>query len=59
MYYVAIFLGGEWGQTDFDTIGGKLTCILTVVLGIGLYGLPVGSIFESFSEVLAEQQSQT
>ncbi len=55
MYYVAIFLGGEWGQTDFDTIGGKLTCIFSVVLGIGLYGLPVGSIFESFSEVLAEQ----
>ncbi len=55
MYYVAIFLGGEWGQTDFNTIGGKLTCILTVVLGIGLYGLPVGSIFESFSEVLADQ----
>ncbi len=55
MYYVAIFLGGEWGQVDFNTIGGKLMCILTVVLGIGLYGLPVGSIFESFSEVLAEQ----
>ena len=40
MYYTAIFLGGEWGETDF-TVGGKLVCIALVAIGIELYAIPI------------------
>lgn len=44
---------GEWGQIDF-TPGGKVLCCLFCVLGIALFAIPVGTIFEAFGDVLAE-----
>eukprot|EP01047_Picozoa_sp_COSAG01_P058122 COSAG01_NODE_6806_length_3488_cov_26.281499_3_plen_132_part_00 len=53
MYYVAVFLVGEWGVVDFgvplngpgEDLGGsaaspagKVLCMLLVVVGIALYG---------------------
>ncbi|CAM9528674.1 unnamed protein product, partial [Phaeothamnion confervicola] len=53
LYYTGIFLGGEWGTVDFTVCGKALCCTLCVV-GIALFAIPVGTIFESFSDVLAE-----
>ncbi len=50
MYYVAVFLGGEWCHCDF-TVMGKLLCIWLVAAGIGLFGIPVGALFDAFEEV--------
>merc|ERR1719486_979490 len=57
MYYSLIFLGGEWGLVDF-TPCGQVVCIFYCVIGIGLYGIPVGAVFEAFSNVLAEQEAK-
>ena len=51
MYYVAVFLGGEWCHCDF-TVPGKLLCIWLVAAGIGLFGIPVGAIFDAFEEII-------
>ena len=47
LYYVAVFLGGEWGLVDF-TWGGRMVCMFLCVIGIALYAIPVGTLFESF-----------
>eukprot|EP00945_MAST-04E_sp_MAST-4E-sp1_P004574 g4574.t1 len=51
LYFTAIFLAGEWAKTDF-TVPGKLLCIVLVIAGIGIYSLPVGSLFDSFGEII-------
>lgn len=56
MYFI-IFLGGEWAKIDF-TPGGKIVCVIYCVVGIGLYGIPIGAVFEAFSDVLAEDEGK-
>lgn len=56
-YYVAVFLGGEWCHCDF-TIPGKLLCIWLVAAGIGLFGIPVGALFDAFQEVITVSSEQ-
>ena len=51
LYYTAIFLGGEWGVVDF-TWPGRLVCLFLCVVGIGLYSIPIGTLFDSFGKVL-------
>ncbi|GKY98976.1 hypothetical protein MPSEU_000853300 [Mayamaea pseudoterrestris] len=51
LYYTAVFLGGEWGLVDF-TWPGRLICMFLCVAGIGLYAVPIGTLFTSFGEVL-------
>ena len=51
LYYVAVFLGGEWGLVDF-TWGGRLVCLFLCIVGIALYSIPVGTLFESFGSVI-------
>jgi hypothetical protein len=51
LYYTAVFLGGEWGVVDF-TWPGRFVCLFLCVIGIGLYSLPVGTLFDSFGAVL-------
>jgi Ion transport protein len=51
LYYTAVFLGGEWGVVDF-TWPGRLVCLFLCVVGIGLYAIPVGTLFDSFGAVL-------
>ena len=51
MYYVAVFLGGEWGLVDFSW-KGKILCFFTCMVGIALYAIPVGSLFDSFGLVI-------
>mmetsp|Transcript_7764 Transcript_7764/g.22510 ORF Transcript_7764/g.22510 Transcript_7764/m.22510 type:complete len:1290 (+) Transcript_7764:137-4006(+) len=51
LYLTAVFLGGEWGVVDF-TWPGRLVCLFLCVVGIGLYAIPVGALFDSFGAVL-------
>jgi len=51
MFYVAVFLGGDWGFVDF-TWQGKLVCMFLCIAGIALYAIPVGTLFDSFGAVL-------
>jgi hypothetical protein len=57
MYYTAVFLGGEWVMTDF-TWPGRLVCLFLCVVGIGLYAIPVGALFDSFGAVLGMMDSE-
>ena len=51
LYLTAVFLGGEWGVIDF-TWPGRFVCLFLCVVGIGLYAIPVGALFDSFGAVL-------
>ena len=57
MFYIAIFLGGEWGQIDF-TWPGKILCCALCVMGIALFAIPVGTVFEAFQDVLQEVHTE-
>ena len=51
MFYVSVFLVGDWGFVDF-TWPGKLVCMFLCVAGIALYAIPVGTLFDSFGSIL-------
>ena len=51
LYLTAVFLGGEWGVVDF-TWPGRFVCLFLCVIGIGLYAIPIGSLFDSFGAIL-------
>jgi hypothetical protein len=51
LYYTAVFLCGEWGVVDF-TWPGRIVCLFLCVVGIGLYSIPIGTLFDSFGAVL-------
>lgn len=51
LYYTAVFLAGEWGVVDF-TWSGRCICLFLCVVGIGLYSIPIGTLFDSFGNVL-------
>merc|ERR1711998_22077 len=57
LYYTAIFLAGEWGQVDF-TLPGKILCVLLVAVGVALFGIPIGSIFEAFTGELGDDEEE-
>jgi len=57
MYYVAVFLGGEWGKTDFTPFG-KCLCVVFCIVGIAIFGIPVGAIFEAFGDALSEERDR-
>lgn len=54
-----MFLGGEWGVVDF-TWPGRIVCLFFCVLGIALYAIPIGTLFDSFGAVLgmAEEEEE-
>ena len=51
LYMTAVFLGGEWGVTDF-TWAGRILCIMFCYVGIALYAIPAGTFFDKFGAVL-------
>lgn len=53
--HVATILAGDWPTGDF-TWGGQIVCMLFVVVGIGLFAIPVGTVFEAFEDVLTAKQ---
>merc|ERR1719199_80605 len=56
MYYSLIFLGGEWGKIDFTPMG-QVVCVFYCIIGIALYGIPVGAVFEAFGTVLSDRKA--
>lgn len=51
LFFTAVFLGGEWGLIDF-TFWGRAVCLFLCVVGIALYSIPIGTLFDSFGAVL-------
>jgi hypothetical protein len=51
LYYTAVFLVGEWGVIDFSW-PGRIVCLFLCVVGIALYAVPTGTLFDSFGAVL-------
>jgi len=51
LYFTSVFLGGEWGVVDF-TWPGRVVCLFLCVIGIALYAVPVGTLFDAFGAVL-------
>jgi hypothetical protein len=51
LFVTAIFLCGEWPVTDF-TWAGRGVCLFLCVVGIALYAIPIGTLFDSFGAVL-------
>lgn len=51
MFYVSVFLGGDWGFIDF-TWQGRIVCLFLCIAGIAIYALPVGTLFDSFGAVI-------
>lgn len=51
LYYTAVFLVGEWGVVDF-TWPGRFVCMFLCVVGIAIYAIPVGTLFDSFGAVI-------
>jgi hypothetical protein len=54
MYYVAVFLGGEWAKTDF-TVPGKLVAQFLAIAGIALYAIPIGAFFDAFGGLMEDE----
>lgn len=54
LYYCAIFLAGEWATVDFTPLGSVL-CTVMAIIGVALFSIPVGVLFESFQDMLAEK----
>jgi hypothetical protein len=57
MYYTAVFLGGEWGLVDF-TIWGKIHSVFLCVIGIALFAIPIGTLFDAFGELLGDDEDE-
>jgi hypothetical protein len=56
LYYCAIFLAGEWAVVDFSPIGGVL-CTIMALVGVALFSIPVGVLFEGFQDLMAEKNA--
>ena len=46
LYFTAVFLGGEWGVIDYS-VPNKILCIFFCVVGIALFSIPTGTLFEA------------
>jgi len=53
MYYTSIFLAGEWAAIDF-TPAGAVLCTIMALVGVALFSIPVGVLFEGFQDKLIE-----
>jgi hypothetical protein len=51
LFFTAVFLVGEWGVIDFS-MPGRVVCLFLCVVGIALYAIPTGTLFDSFGAVL-------
>ena len=47
MYYCTIFLAGEWCKVDFTPLGSVI-CTIVALIGVALFSIPVGVLFEGF-----------
>ena len=54
MYYCTIFLAGEWCKVDFTPLGSVI-CTVVALIGVALFSIPVGVLFEGFQDMMAEK----
>jgi hypothetical protein len=54
MYYCSIFLAGEWCKVDFTPLGSVI-CTVVALIGVALFSIPVGVLFEGFQDMMAER----
>lgn len=54
MYYCTIFLAGEWCKVDFTPLGSVI-CTAVALIGVALFSIPVGVLFEGFQDMMAEK----
>eukprot|EP00658_Telonema_sp_P-2_P037995 TRINITY_DN27317_c0_g1_i2.p1 TRINITY_DN27317_c0_g1~~TRINITY_DN27317_c0_g1_i2.p1 ORF type:complete len:809 (-),score=175.98 TRINITY_DN27317_c0_g1_i2:159-2585(-) len=54
LYYTGIFMAGEWAVVDFTPLGA-VVCVFTAAVGVALFSIPVGILFEGFQETLMEK----
>jgi hypothetical protein len=54
MYYCTIFLAGEWCKVDFTPLGSVI-CTIVALIGVALFSIPVGVLFEGFQDMMAER----
>lgn len=57
LYYVAIFLAGEWAVCDFTPLGALVSTLMAAI-GVALFSIPVGVLFEGFQEMLEEKHAK-
>jgi len=57
MFYMSIFLAGEWCVADFSPLGGLL-CTAFAIVGVALFSIPVGVLFEGFQDMLEEKHGK-
>jgi hypothetical protein len=54
LYYTSIFMAGEWCVADFSPVGAVLCAFMSMV-GVALFSIPVGVLFEGFQDMLTEK----
>jgi len=57
LYYMSIFMAGEWCVSDFSPIGSVL-CTIFAIVGVALFSIPVGVLFEGFQDMLEEKHAK-
>jgi hypothetical protein len=54
LYYTSIFMAGEWCVVDFTPLGSVI-CTVLAMIGVALFSIPVGVLFEGFQDMLTEK----
>jgi hypothetical protein len=54
LFYMSIFMAGEWCTVDFTPMGSVL-CTFFAIVGVALFSIPVGVLFEGFQDMLEER----
>lgn len=57
MYYGSIFLLSEWCHVDF-AFYGYILCLVYCMLGVALFSILSGAVFEAFGDSLTEYTEQ-
>jgi len=57
LFYMSIFMAGEWCVADFSPLG-SLLCTAFAIVGVALFSIPVGVLFEGFQDMLEEKHSK-
>ena len=54
LYYTSIIMAGEWCVVDFTPLGSVI-CTVLAMIGVALFSIPVGVLFEGFQDMLTEK----
>ena len=57
MYITAVFVGGDWERLAFS-VPGQMVCMALSTIGVFLYALVVGAIYEAVESTIQEQKER-